>query len=528
MNRGEVLAARQHRSGAALAGAITLVLAAAWAAQHALRAAEFGSRTGGRLAAVWAVTFVALLMQTTLYHLERPKKLTPRIRRQLDALHVAILVPAYNEDDGLLRRGLESFLAQTRRPDSVHIVDDGSTNGDYATVKQWWLHAAGQANVETSWERIPNSGKRHAQARGVTASPHADIYVTVDSDSALAPDALEQVLVPLVDRRVQSVAGIVVASNNRGPDRPSPTPRARRARPTLTTRFVRSAGRGGQLTAWRGQQLLSRITDLWFVTGQLVDRSAMSAVGSVIVNSGPLAAYRAEVVRYNLDSYLHETFRGRPVKFSDDSMLTLYALLRGRCVQQPTAVVFSAMPERPGHLLRMYLRWMRGSTIRSIWRLRYLPMTSPAYWLHLLRWFQMALSTVVLLWLLAVEPAVGSPPPMSFAVVPILIGWAQGLRYLTITRTDERLRSRLGTWALMPLAVIWAWTVLRALRWYGMATCAKTGWGTRQDGAEVTLAGTARTTAGRPATAPDAATLVMPHVAGSDDDTQPLPVPELA
>lgn len=31
------------------------------------------------------------------------------------------------------------------------------------------------------------------------------------------------------------------------------------------------------------------------------------------------------------------------------------------------------------------------------------------------------------------------------------------------------------------------WTVLRFMRWYGVATCAKTGWGTRQNGAEVSL-----------------------------------------
>ncbi|WP_275561157.1 hypothetical protein [Streptomyces sp. 5-6(2022)] len=76
----------------------------------------------------------------------------------------------------------------------------------------------------------------------------------------------------------------------------------------------------------------------------MVDRSALSAMGSVLVNSGPLAAYRADVVRDNLDSYLNETFMGRPAMFSDDSLLTLYALLRGQTVQQPSAVAFTAMP----------------------------------------------------------------------------------------------------------------------------------------------------------------------------------------
>ncbi|WP_432589956.1 glycosyltransferase [Streptomyces sp. HD1123-B1] len=445
------LAARPHRSGMVFTGAVALTLAAAWAAQHAVTAAQYGGQTGSRLAAVWGVTFALLMLQTVLYHMERTRKLTPRAARQLEALHVAVLMPVYNEDPGYLRLGLQSFITQTRRPDSVHVVDDGSTNTDYAAVRDWWHHTAAAAGIATTWQRVPNAGKRHAQAYGVRMSPGADIYVTVDSDSCLAPNAIAEVLVPFARPRVQSVAGIVIATNHR-------------------------------------VNLLARITDLWFVTGQLVDRSALSAMGSVLVNSGPLAAYRADVVRDNLESYLNETFMGRPVMFSDDSLLTLYALLRGQTVQQPSAVVFTAMPEKAGHLLRMYLRWMRGSTIRSIWRMRYLPLNRWPYWAHLLRWFQVALSTTVLVWLLVIEPAAyGNQPPASFLVVPFLIGWAQGLRYLGIIRSDERLRSRILTWLLMPLAVIWAWTILRALRWYGVATCAKTGWGTRQNGAEVTL-----------------------------------------
>jgi hyaluronan synthase len=403
---------------------------------------------------VWTVTFLLLLSQTILYQLERPRKLTPRIKRQMDAQHVSVLIPAYNEDEGYLKMCLESLLDQTRPPDSVHIVDDGSTNTDYAAVRAWWGHAAAQARVATTWQRTPNGGKRHAQAAGVRQSPEADIYITVDSDSCLERRAIEQVLVPLAKPKVMSVAGIVLATNNR-------------------------------------VNLLARITDLWFVSGQLVDRSALSALGAVLVNSGPLAAYRADVVRDNLDSYLNETFLGRPVMFSDDSLLTLYALMRGRTVQQSSAIVFSAMPEKAGHLLRMYLRWMRGSTIRSIWRMRYLPLNGWAYWAHLMRWFQMLLATTVVVWLLVVQPASGSLPPPSFVVVPFLVGWVQTLRYLSIVRSDERIRSRILSWLLTPLAVVLSWTVLRGVRWYAMATCAKTGWGTRQNGAEVSLGGQA-------------------------------------
>ncbi|MEU4165608.1 glycosyltransferase [Streptomyces sp. NPDC026665] len=445
------LSAHVHRSNSAFGAAVVLVAAAVWAAHHGLQAVQFEGRTASRLAAVWGTTFVILLAQTVLYHCERPRRPSPRARRQLDALHVAVLLPVYNEDPGYLRLGLESLIGQTRRPDSVHVVDDGSTSSNYADVRAWWIAAAAAVGIATTWQRQANAGKREAQAAGVAASPTADVYITVDSDSCLAPNAVEEILLPLSRARVQSVAGIVLATNHRS-------------------------------------NLLTRVTDLWFTTGQLTDRSALSAMGCVLVNSGPLAAYRAPVVRDNLDSYLNETFLGRPVKFSDDSLLTLYALLRGRTVQQPSAVVFTALPEKPSHFLRMYLRWMRGSTIRSVWRMRYLPVTGWAYWAHLLRWFGLALSTAVLGWLLVVEPLrSGTLPPASFLLVPVLIGWAQALRYLGVVRSDERIRQRAVTWLLMPLAVAAAWTVLRAMRWYGAATCARTGWGTRQHGAEVTL-----------------------------------------
>jgi hyaluronan synthase len=462
------LTAHRTRSGHLLTGAVALTLAAAWAVHHGVHSTHYGDATGSRLAAVWAITFLLLLTQTLMYHWERPYRPTPRARRQLNALHVAVLLPIYNEDPGYLRLCLESLLAQTRPPTSVHVVDDGSTSSEYADVRTWWTRAAHTAGVTTTWQRTANGGKRHAQAAGVHASPHADVYITVDSDSCLDPQALEELLLPFTKPRVQSVAGIVLATNAR-------------------------------------RNLLTRVADLWFTTGQLTDRSALSAMRAVLVNSGPLAAYRAPVIRDNLGSYLNERFMGRPVMFSDDSLLTLYALLRGRTVQQPSAVVFTALPERAGHFLRMYMRWMRGSTIRSVWRLRYLPLTGWAYWAHLLRWFQVALSTIVLAWLLVVEPvAYGNTPPASFLVVPFLIGWAQALRYLSVARGDEHLAGRLVTWLLMPLAVVGSWTVLRAARWYGMATCARTGWGTRQNGAEVAL--------NSPAPAVDTDTVQLPRI----------------
>ncbi|PZT70601.1 hypothetical protein DN402_24440 [Streptomyces sp. SW4] len=200
--------------------------------------------------------FVLFAIQVTLYHLDRPTRVPARAQARLDRLHVSILMPVYNEDPGYLKLGLESFLQQSRRPDSVHVVDDGSTTTDYAEVRDWWLRAAWQAGVRTTWQRVPNGGKRHAQAVGVEASPYADIYITVDSDSYLDPRAVEEILKPFSKRRVQSVAGIVIATNNHGPGRPGTrrprgAPRAgRSAAPSGST--GRRCCTGAAVSSWRG------------------------------------------------------------------------------------------------------------------------------------------------------------------------------------------------------------------------------------------------------------------------------------
>ena len=289
----------------------------------------------------------------------------------------------------------------------------------------------------------PNGGKRSAQVATFAGVPEADVFLTVDSDALLDSRAVEEGLKPFADPTVMCVAGVVLALNDRA-------------------------------------NLLARLTDLWFVVGQLTDRSSLSAMNSVLVNSGPLAMYRADVIREHLHAYTNETFMGRRVEFSDDSMLTLYCLLRGKAVQQPTAFAFTLMPEKVSHHLRQYLRWMRGAFIRSIWRFRYLPVNRYAYWAHLLGWTQMILGLWVFVALFVVG-GVAQPSSLPWLLfVPVAVGYGQALRYLSVHRSDQSRWSQVATVALSPIATLWAFFVLRAVRLYGIATCRKTGWGTRQ------------------------------------------------
>ncbi|WP_141917556.1 glycosyltransferase family 2 protein [Klugiella xanthotipulae] len=309
---------------------------------------------------IYLLLLVYIIFQLVLAALERPIVATPSQQIDLDQLSVVALVPAYNEDPAMLVRCLRGFLEQTRRPDAVVVIDDGSTSSDYREVRDWFARACAEVGVRGSWERQPNRGKRAAQIAGVEVEPGADIYITVDSDSILDRHAVEQALYPFADPEVQSVAGVILTTN-------------------VST------------------NLLTRMMDVYCLGIQLFERSAFSRLGSVMVNSGGCAFYRGDVIRENISTYLGETLFRRPVHFSDDSMLTLFALLRGRAVQQPTAFAFTLMPDRFSHHRRQQVRWMRGSFIRSGWRMRYLPLDRWAYWLHAMKWGMYAAMTAAFL-----------------------------------------------------------------------------------------------------------------------------------
>jgi hyaluronan synthase len=434
-----------HRSIDQVVSVITAIVLAGWGYIHweALRRVDLWTSP---LEATYLFAYLILVWQLLLLFLHPKFKPTAEQRRELRKLRVIIPVPVHNEDPMILRRSLASLIDQDRLPDIIHVVDNGSDDplADYTQVEAWFLQEAERAGILGVWERVEWKGKRLVHGHcALRWTGHADVFLTVDSDGVLQRNAIRELLAPLVDERVQSVAGIILAENDE-------------------------------------VNIMARILNLWFTTAQLLGRASQSTLGGVTVNSGPIGAYRFDVVRANVDGYLAESFRGRPVHFSDDSMLTLYALERGRTVQNPRAIVLCAMPENWSHHQRQYMRWMRGSTIRALWRFRYLPMRSYAYWINFLNWTQVLASIAVLVDIFVIGPINHQSVPFrsSFEVVG-LVGYLTTARYLSLRRHDQELSSQILTWLLAPLAVLWAYIFLRYMRWYGMITCYKTGWGTR-------------------------------------------------
>ena len=406
-----------------------------------------GGGLGGHLfaskpmVAAWGVAIAFVVAQLILAWQQKPFTVTKRQLAQLDRLWVTVNIPVYNEDPAILDRTIYALFTQTRLPDHVQVVDDGSAQ-DYSEVREWW-EACHPPGVRFSWVRQLNAGKKHAQAVTFNDDDDADIFVTIDSDSALDCCALDEGLKPFADPRIVSVAGLETAFNY-------------------------------------GTNLLTRAISARSIAFQLFAMSAQSkARGNVLINPGAFSLYRADLIREIVPAYLGETFFGVPVTLGDDTALTMFALCKGRAVHQPSAVSLPVYPETVSHHLRQWTRWMRASTIRTFWRLRYLPGFSYG-WLYVVYTLWAFFTSVAIT--IVIPLAWPATRNLAIASGVALVAWpcAIAIRVATVRRSDQRWYSKLAGVLLLPAAALWYLVVLRQIRFYGIATCARQHWVTRE------------------------------------------------
>ena len=101
---------------------------------------------------------------------------------------ITVFTPTYNRAH-LLGRAYESLCGQTAPPPFEWVVvDDGSTDETAALVRAW----ADTAPFPVRYVRQPNGGKHTAINRGVGEAT-GELFLILDSDDWLAPDALATV-----------------------------------------------------------------------------------------------------------------------------------------------------------------------------------------------------------------------------------------------------------------------------------------------------------------------------------------------
>lgn len=431
-----------------LLGLLPLMAFVGWGVWHALAVTQAFEGHGNRLALAWAASFL-LLWWVPLAWAEKPYRVTPRQQAMLDNLFVTVQIPAYNEDEPALRACIQSLFDQTRLPNRIAVVDDGSKD-PYLETKRWFIYEAKRLGIHGTWTRTVNRGKRHAQVEVLRKETDSDIFVTLDSDSILDKKAIAEGLKPFSDPEVHSVAGHVVVLNSR-------------------------------------DNALTFMTSMLYLPFTRGLRSAQSVLKRVMVNSGTLAFYRTRTLLPYVGTYENEMFRGKPMQMNDDSLMTMYGLMAGKAVHQPSSICFTLVPVTVKHYLNQQFRWMRGTFVRTFWWFRYMPLTSVTFWMPVLELLQLVLSVVIPVALfMQTTPDQMGHILWSTVYVGLGVNYIIALRFFSIDRTDEPWWFRLALFITSPVTGIWRLLILRPMYFYALFTCWKVGkWGTRADGVEV-------------------------------------------
>jgi len=400
----------------------------------------------------YGLTVGTLLTVKLLLSIRRRRAAVPAWQEGGAAGHtVATVITVYNEAPDMLTRCLRSLLAQTRRPQSVTVIDDCSKTHDAAAVIRILRPEFEQAGITLDFIRFPeNRGKRHGLAAGFEQHPDADLYLCVDSDTIVAETAVAELCAPFVSRRINCVTGLVLANN-------------------------------------RPVNLLTRLIDMRYVNAFLGERVAYSRMGSVLCACGSLVVYRGRVVRAHLDDFLGQRFLGKPATFGDDRRLTYYCLTEGQSVIQPTAVAWTDVPQTLGHYARQQLRWNKSffrEGILLLFKIRHIGRVF--WWLNLIElatWVAFTSSLITALTLAILHPDAW-PLLASYAGYVCVMAWVRSLHYLR-SAANVPARERHLTYLAAPLYALLNLTLLLPLRLYALATLRRNDWGTRQNGAEI-------------------------------------------
>ena len=104
---------------------------------------------------------------------------------EMAAPTLSVVVPAHDAA-GFIAETLESIAAQTRPPDRIVVVDDGSRDGTAGRVRIW---AASCAAIPVLLIEQENRGVSAARNAGIRAAG-TDLVALVDADDLILPDHL--------------------------------------------------------------------------------------------------------------------------------------------------------------------------------------------------------------------------------------------------------------------------------------------------------------------------------------------------
>lgn len=237
----------------------------------------------------------------------------PTLNLNIEYPDVTILIAAYNEAENIFEtfRGIKEldYPAGIR----VVVVDDGSTEGTLEKLSEVQFE---ENNRSLQIVKAEHQGKSHALNAGLKFVK-TDIFVTIDADTFLHPQALQRIIARFISDPVYTaaVAGCVLVRNSRA---------------TFITK----------MQEWD-----------YFAAIASVKRQQGLYQGTLVAQ-GAFSAFKTWEVKGQL---------GWPSVVGEDIVLTWALLKSGRRIGfEPTAVGFTLAPFKLSGFYRQRKRWARG------------------------------------------------------------------------------------------------------------------------------------------------------------------------
>ncbi|MGV9713237.1 glycosyltransferase family 2 protein [Gordonia sp. NPDC003424] len=344
---------------------------------------------------------------------------------------VAIVVPAFNEP--VIAETLRSCLSVDYPAGRLRVVvvDDKSTDDTLARIYE----VAAEYPELTVVEQPVNRGKRHAMAAGIAADADSEIFVFIDSDSQVQPEAVRKLVAYFADPDVGAAAGHTDVAN-------------------------------------ADTNILTRMQAMQYYIAFRVYKSAEALFGSVTCCSGCFSGYRRAAVDPVLDKWSNQQFLGQDSTFGDDRSLTNFLLPNWRVLYAPDAQAYTEVPDQLRKFLRQQLRWkkswLRESARASKVMWRKPPVMAAMFYLGFLLPF---MAPQVLFRAFVVQPTFASQLPYWYLGGVTLMSLIYGLYYWLHKGDPHWYR---GIYFTVFYTVILAWQLP-----YAVLTIRDSKWGTR-------------------------------------------------
>ncbi len=233
---------------------------------------------------------------------------------------VAVLIPAYNEETVIVRT-IRSVLNSDYKNLHIIVIDDGSTDNTAEVAREAYAAEIAAGHVQV-FSKV-NAGKAAALNFALDRLTE-DIYIGIDADTVIAPDAISKLVPHFEDERIGAMAG--------------------------------NAKVGNRVNLWTRWQALE------YITSQNFERRALDLFHVVTVVPGAIGAWRTAPVK---------AAGGYPLNtVAEDADLTMNILEQGlRVDYEDRSLAFTEAPIDARGLMRQRFRWSFG-TLQAVWKHR--------------------------------------------------------------------------------------------------------------------------------------------------------------